>query len=291
MSRKKSEYPEKLRKTYSNMKERCYNPNAKGYKYYGGKGINICDEWLSDKIKFFNWSLDNGYNEGLSIDRIETDKDYEPNNCRWITMAEQQSNRTNNVFIEFNGKTKTISQWSRETGVDINLISSRYHKGENDLFREPEESLIKVKINGEYKSLYELSDISGIPYSAIYQRYNSGWAVENLTSELLTKKQKLIEINGVIHTLAEWAEISGITKSDIFNRILLGWDNEDLIKPKGEKNASKKYINIDGIIHSKSEWCKLANISPKTFNKREKKGLHGKDLIAPTVYSLKKKTI
>jgi len=69
----------------------------------------------------------------------------------------------------------------------------------------------------------------------------------------------------------------------------MGWEKEDLIKPKGEKNASKKYINIDGIIHSKSEWCKIANISPKTFNKREKKGLRGKDLIAPTVYSLKTK--
>jgi len=259
------------------MKLRCYYPNAKGYKYYGGKGVIICEEWLNDKIKFFNWALNNGYENNLSIDRIESDKDYEPNNCRWITMAEQQNNRTNNVFIEFNGETKTIPQWSRETGISPHLIKNRFENGECDLFREPEEFSIEVLIEGEYKSLYELSNISGIPYLVIYQRYRAGWESEKLISKLETKEIKHIEINGETHTVTEWAEISGLHRNVILNRIKQGLEGKLLIQPIKERN--KKYIEIEGEYHTIDEWCEIADITYMTFNRRFKKGLRGKELI------------
>jgi len=174
---KDMDIPKRLKQTYSNMKYRCYNPKDKRYKYYGGKGITVCDEWLENRREFFEWAINNGYEDSLTIDRKDSNGNYSPDNCRWATYEEQANNRTNNVFIEVDGITKTIPQWSKETGLSIGLIRNRFENGEKDLFREPEESLIKVKINGEYKSLYELSDISGIPYSAIYQRYNSGWEI------------------------------------------------------------------------------------------------------------------
>ena len=73
------------------MKRRCYNPNVDAYKYYGGKGVTICDEWREDYAKFKAWAYANGYEPGLTIDRIDSNGNYEPSNCRWITFAENRA--------------------------------------------------------------------------------------------------------------------------------------------------------------------------------------------------------
>jgi len=73
------------------MKQRCYNPNNRSYKTYGGRGIKVCDEWRDNFMAFHDWAIANGYEEGLTIDRIDNDGDYEPNNCRWITLQENVS--------------------------------------------------------------------------------------------------------------------------------------------------------------------------------------------------------
>lgn len=83
----------RLYRIFYKMHERCYKPTNDNYKYYGGLGVKICDEWVNDFPAFKNWSLMNGYKEDLTIDRIDPSKDYEPNNCRWITIQEQQKNR------------------------------------------------------------------------------------------------------------------------------------------------------------------------------------------------------
>lgn len=83
----------RLYKIFSGMKSRCYNPGATGYKNYGGRGITICEEWLSDFWNFHRWAMSHGYTDGLTIDRIDNDKGYSPDNCRWATMAEQNRNK------------------------------------------------------------------------------------------------------------------------------------------------------------------------------------------------------
>lgn len=82
----------RLYNIYHGMKKRCYNPKSKSYKYYGGRGINVCDEWLCDFIAFYKWAIDNGYKDNLTIERIDVNGNYEPNNCKWVTMDEQHKN-------------------------------------------------------------------------------------------------------------------------------------------------------------------------------------------------------
>lgn len=121
---------------WDGMKARCYNKNHVAYKNYGGRGITICDEWLNSFKSFYSWSILNGYKENLTIDRIDNNGNYEPSNCRWATAFEQAQNRRNIIFVTIGGETKSISEWSKETGLSNQCINSRIKAG------WPEEKLL-----------------------------------------------------------------------------------------------------------------------------------------------------
>lgn len=93
----------RIYRIFDNMIARCYRKSNKSYKYCGERGIKICPEWLNNKSKFFEWAKLNGYSDNLTIDRIDNNKDYSPDNCRWVGREKQDRNRTCNVFITFNG--------------------------------------------------------------------------------------------------------------------------------------------------------------------------------------------
>ena len=119
----------RLHRTWNAMKQRCLNDHNFRYKDYGGRGIKVCQEWENDFMSFYNWSMENGYDDSLTIDRIDNDGNYCPENCRWTTQAQQCLNRRNTVYITYNGETKNIKEWSAITGLKESTISSRRLKG------------------------------------------------------------------------------------------------------------------------------------------------------------------
>ena len=110
------------------MRQRCEKPNSSGYKKYGAKGIRVCKEWSTFE-NFGDWAFSNGYNETLTLDRINPTGNYEPKNCRWVTQKVQQNNRTNNIHITCDGETHSPLEWSEITGLPVNNIYDRYFKG------------------------------------------------------------------------------------------------------------------------------------------------------------------
>lgn len=115
---------------WQHILNRCYNGNVKGYANYGGRGIVVCDEWKESFANFKNWAYQNGYNENLSIDRIDVNGNYEPSNCRWANAKTQANNKRNNRVVEYNGVAKTISEWADELGLKPSTIKARldvYH--------------------------------------------------------------------------------------------------------------------------------------------------------------------
>lgn len=115
----------KFYRAWTGMKTRCSNKNRKDYKNYGGRGISICKRWY--KFENFKNDMFSSYYEGLALDRIDNNKGYFKENCRWATSKEQNNNKRSNLFIEFNGKSQTLIAWANELGVKRSTLSMRYY--------------------------------------------------------------------------------------------------------------------------------------------------------------------
>lgn len=111
------------------IKQRCYNKNNVGYRNYGGRGITVCDEWKDSFLSFKEWAINNGYDESLSIDRIDNNGNYEPKNCRWVTRKQQARNRNICRFITYGNETKCLSEWAEGVGITPSMLSDRLRGG------------------------------------------------------------------------------------------------------------------------------------------------------------------
>ena len=140
VNRKKSEYTKRLCTIYDHMRNRCYKENDNSFKYYGKRGIIICDEWLNNRKSFYKWAIQSGYKEHLTLDRIDVNGNYEPSNCRWITMQEQNNNKINNRYLTYKGKTMTFSQWEKQLGFRTGTLRDRidrYGYSEKEAIEKP----------------------------------------------------------------------------------------------------------------------------------------------------------
>ena len=119
----------RIYREWAAMRNRCGNENMEHYDCYGGRGITVCKEWQDSFDVFYQWAMENGYKENLTLDRIDNNLGYSSENCRWATVKEQSNNRRTNHFITYQGKTQTIQMWADEIGVSSRLISHRLQNG------------------------------------------------------------------------------------------------------------------------------------------------------------------
>ena len=188
----------RLSRIYQNMKYRCYNPNYPQYKDYGGRGITICDEWNNRELSgnrnhtkgwvaFEKWSLSHGYQDGLSIDRIDNDKGYSPDNCRWTTRKIQCNNRRSNSRISYKGMNKTLAEWSDYLGIDNSILRQRLYRSKTveeafTIYVRPRYKIVEYK--GRKQSLKEWCKELGLNYETTIARINKRhWTIERAFEE------------------------------------------------------------------------------------------------------------
>lgn len=127
----------KLYYLWSGMRQRCNNPNGEFYNYYGGRGIKVCDEWDNKKdgfINFYNWAIKNGYDinakyRKCTLDRIDVDGNYCPENCRWVDSKQQSNNRRSNVILKYKGEEHNISEWCKKLNLTRSAVTHRLERG------------------------------------------------------------------------------------------------------------------------------------------------------------------
>ena len=190
----------KLLKIFSNIKRRCYDKNHIGYGRYGAKGVKICEKWLENSDNFVDWSLSNGYEEGLTIDRIDSSKDYCPENCRWITLGENSKRVCEATFLSIRRISDSYQGWSKRLNLSEGTVKSWVRKlGREHAIERIEDILdgnykvkqpIKITVNNLIKSLEGWSKYFDLSKSYFFH-YNEKYGLEAVKSkieELLSKQ-------------------------------------------------------------------------------------------------------
>lgn len=163
------------------MKKRCYQVGTAGFENYGGRGIKVCDEWKDNPSAFCEWALANGFSEELTLDRIDVNGDYSPENCRWVTRTEQARNKRNNRLIEHNGEKITVAEYCEKTGVNSGTVSWRLNRS-----KMPVQDAVSKPVRRQNKGIELGFDLSeecrkrGLKLTTVWARINKlGWSVED----------------------------------------------------------------------------------------------------------------
>lgn len=226
----------RLYKIWDNMNSRCKNPNASKYNNYGGRGIKVCDDWSNDNQygfqNFRSWSANNGYDDNLTIDRIDSDKDYCPENCRWVTYKVQNTNKRNNKLFTMNGKSQTLVEWCEELELDYKLISNRVCRKKWSLERAVSEPIHDNSIivdNIKYNSLVDACEKLGKNYKVVSQRiYRYGWSVEDALTKSFRNKT-IIYNNKEYLSIREICREIGVNYGTVLRRIKHGMTLEQAL--------------------------------------------------------------
>lgn len=220
---KKSSIYNKLRNTWRHIKNRCYNKNDPAYKNYGGRGIAVCDEWLNSFESFESWALNNGCAEGLTIERIDNDGNYCPENCKWATMLEQSNNRRSNILVTYLGKTQTLTQWARELGKIPSVLKDSYHRGTFPPKDGGECARYNklIEYQGKALTIKQWAEELNIKYGTMSYRVSKG-IFPPKEGDVHKAWNRLIAYKGKSMTMKQWAEELGITYSAMKGRVYSG---------------------------------------------------------------------
>lgn len=188
----------RLYQIYHKMIGRCTKKYCKNYNNYGMRGIKVCKEWKESYFAFYKWAMNNGYNDNLTIDRIDSNGNYEPNNCRWVTYKVQNNNRRSNVYFTYNGERRTMKEWSELLNIPYITIQRRYYRFGNNpdkIFSKENYKDLYIEYQGKRLPLIEWADITGIDRNILYKRIKEfGWSTEKAFT---TPKGALTGKNGM----------------------------------------------------------------------------------------------
>lgn len=220
----------RLHRIWSDMVSRCRNPRCLCYHRYGGRGISVCGEWSSYEA-FAEWAHNSGYDSALTIDRMDNDGNYCPENCRWATRRQQARNRRDNRKVVLGGREMTVEEASEVSGVSSPTLRGRMRRGmtiERAVGPVRKRSY-GVVIGGEYRTFKELTRQAGLPPKTISARVKRGWTGDRLTAPKTptgTGTARWVEFRGERHYVTEWAKLLGIPLSALSKRLQYGWSVE-----------------------------------------------------------------
>ena len=247
---KHGKYGTRIYNIYLKMCARCRNSNVHEYENYGGKGIKVCDEWSGENgfINFYNWAIANGYNDKLTIDRIDPNKDYCPKNCRWTDYTAQANNRKSNIYMEYNGETHTLAEWAIITGIPYLILHNRHVDKHLDSYKiiYPGNKFIEISnSSGESHSLEDWSHITGISHDTLYNRIIlNGWNIDRALSTPEIDPNRLISYDGTAMNCRNWDIARGFAPGTTLQRLNSGLSIEaSLSIPTIDNDGNKNPIN------------------------------------------------
>lgn len=248
---------ERIYNVWRQMKHRCNAlTDENHYKHYGGRGIKVCKEWEESFVAFRDWAFANGWNESemyssgrnkLTVDRIDNDGDYCPENCRIISHHEQQYNKRTTVYVEYEGQLYNLKDLAILLGIPKTTLVSRIKRGwkEEELLEKYHyKDFTEVEYNGKKYSYPELSKVSGVPRKLLYQRIHKyGWSVKDAVEIPVGGFNPHIELydyEGEKLCIAEIARRCGLNRTTLQYRLAHGWDMEKATKTNLMKSKNKE---------------------------------------------------
>lgn len=194
MNKKHGMHHTQLYREWGYMKNRCYNPNSDSYKYYGARGIIICDEWKDDFMAFYNWAYNNGYVDGLSIERIDVNGNYEPKNCCWIPVNKQARNTRRTYIVEYNGKKMSLAEACELADMNYATVDNRIFNLKwsfEKAINTPIQKYDQITFNGKTQPLKAWARELGINYSVLCNRIKrNGWEIDRAFTQPVRHKKK-----------------------------------------------------------------------------------------------------
>lgn len=181
-------------RAWRSMQDRCYNKKTQQFHNYGGRGIEVCKEWIGNFEQFYKDMGPAKKNE--SLDRIDNNGNYSKENCRWATKNQQVNNRSTNTKITINGETKNMKEWAKIIGVSCTCLAYRIKTGRKD------DELLQNKVEPRYAKITR------------------------------KKNNRFITLKGETKTLKEWADFLGISKTTMHHRMTYNWTEEEILRPK-----------------------------------------------------------
>lgn len=265
---------------WRSMKYCCFNPNNENYHYYGGRGITVCDEWKDDFKAFYNWAIESGYKEEIlpsgvnywTLERIDNDGDFEPDNCCWANRAAQANNRQSNHLINYKGCDLTISQAAKEGNIDFNVLHYRITSPKKMTIEEAVETPVrtppKYEYKGKYYSVKEIMENFHLDFKTFFRRLNMGMSIaEAIETKIEFPKY---EYKGMEYTTYEIEKNFGINATTFRSRVKSGMSVEEAIDK--EVIYQPKYV-YNGVEYTAKQIEKEFGVSADTFRHRLKYGM------------------